>query len=449
MHKICLALISTLACLATALGWGWNTTSCLELTGVGCEESDDKKVAVCAGDYSSLGRLSSLRSLTLCNYPENDFDVTDVLEIFPQLERFTLMSSNVTYIRGRFPSNNLLKVLNFTDLGIEKIRSHVFSALNSLRTLDLRYNRLNHLHPNVINLVNRLDKLYLKGNRWNCGKNLDWVLYLNASIVQDLQNLTCFSKPYPGKPLKPIATLISNLRVECPDPCECTLPNVVTIPTDKGGGLMPVILVNCSYRNLRKFPEILPSNTTTILLKGNKIQNIDALITNRFYRDVVDVYLDNNQITNIDDLEGAFWLSNFRVFSIKANKLTQVPTYAIDNALQKNHNAVQIFLGQNPWRCDCVFTPSFQDLLLKYQSLMKEAEDVKCSYLEGDDNSHKPIITLSRTSICRISEYIINPLDLVNAILASLIILILGKLAYDYYTFKRTGHLPWIVTKMP
>lgn len=102
--------ISTLACLATALGWGWNTTSCLELTGVGCEESDDKKVAVCAGDYSSLGRLSSLRSLTLCNYPENDFDVTDVLEIFPQLERFTLMSSNVTYIRGRFPSNNLLKV---------------------------------------------------------------------------------------------------------------------------------------------------------------------------------------------------------------------------------------------------------------------------------------------------------------------------------------------------
>lgn len=48
---------------------------------------------------------------------------------------------------------------------------------------------------------------------WNCGKNLDWVLYLNASIVQDMPNLTCFSHPYPDKPLKPIATLLSVSRL--------------------------------------------------------------------------------------------------------------------------------------------------------------------------------------------------------------------------------------------
>lgn len=55
-----------------------------------------------------------------------------------------------------------------------------------------------------------------------------------------------------------------------------------------------------------------------------QIENLDALINNRFYRNVVDVYLDNNLITSIDDLEGGHWLLQFRVFSLKGNKLTQV-----------------------------------------------------------------------------------------------------------------------------
>ncbi|GLV33899.1 swi2 [Carabus blaptoides fortunei] len=425
-------------------------TLCMELSDDECLYNSTAKSLTCAGNVDLPDNRRDARVLTLCNYPYNDFDVTNILGQYPWLEKFTLMSSNVTHVRGKFPPNNSLKVLNFTDLVIEKIRSHVFSALNSLKTLDLRHNRLNHLHPNVINLVNRLHKLYLQGNEWNCAKNLDWVLYLNASVVQDMQKLKCFKQPYPEKPLKPIATLLSNLRLECPDPCECSLPNVVAIPGDRGGGLQPMIEVNCSGRGLKKYPEALPLNTTTLLLKGNKIENLEALINNKFYRNVVDVYLDNNLITSIDDLEGGHWLLQFRVFSLKGNKLTQVPTYILDNALQRNHNALEIFLGQNPWRCDCLFTPSFQDLLVKYSKLMKDAMDVKCTFIEGNENSLMPIMKLSRSAICRLpNDYSIHILDLINGILASLIVLILGKLAYDYYTFKKTGQLPWIVTKIP
>lgn len=60
------------------------------------------------------------------------------------------------------------------------------------------------------------------------------------------------------------------------------------------------------------------------------------------------------------------------------------------------------------------------------------------------------ILELSRSSVCRSpTEYSVQALDLLNLVLASLIVLILGKLAYDYYHFKKTGQLPWIVTKMP
>jgi hypothetical protein len=60
------------------------------------------------------------------------------------------------------------------------------------------------------------------------------------------------------------------------------------------------------------------------------------------------------------------------------------------------------------------------------------------------------IQALSRSAVCREpSEYFIQPLDLLNGILASLIILVIGKLLYDYWSFKKTGKLPWLVAKMP
>jgi hypothetical protein len=74
----------------------------------------------------------------------------------------------------------------------------------------------------------------------------------------------------------------------------------------------------------------------------------------------MDMFLDDNRIHSIEALEGADWLLNFRVLSLKSNQLTQVPTYALDNALQRNRNAGIVYLGNNPWICDCFFTPSFQ-----------------------------------------------------------------------------------------
>jgi hypothetical protein len=74
----------------------------------------------------------------------------------------------------------------------------------------------------------------------------------------------------------------------------------------------------------------------------------------------MDMFLDDNHIRSIEALEGADWLLTFRVLSLRSNQLTQVPTYALDNALERNRNAGIVYLGNNPWICDCFFTPSFQ-----------------------------------------------------------------------------------------
>lgn len=47
-------------------------------------------------------------------------------------------------------------------------------------------------------------------------------------------------------------------------------------------------------------------------------------MTNQVYRQVLDLYLDNNVIESINQLESSYWLENFRVFSLRGNKLTDV-----------------------------------------------------------------------------------------------------------------------------
>ena len=115
-----------------------------------------------------------------------------------------------------------------------------------------------------------------------------------------------------------------------------------------------------------------------------------------------------------------------------------------------------------------------QELLIGYTSLIKDINDVRCSATSGDDisdrivsyltalcffldsilynsNVFSKVRDLRRTEICVSSDEnsVIHPLDILNIILAILIFLIIGKLLYDYWSFKKTGKLPWIVAKIP
>lgn len=89
----------------------------------------------------------------------------------------------------------------------------------------------------------------------------------------------------------------------------------------------PMFSINCSRLQLDRLPGFVPKNTTVFYATDNRIVDLEPLRTT--YRDVQDVYLDYNLITSIDILEADYWLNNFRVFSLKGNKLTAVRVHSI------------------------------------------------------------------------------------------------------------------------
>ncbi|KAL3272523.1 hypothetical protein HHI36_013999 [Cryptolaemus montrouzieri] len=406
-------------------------------------------------------QISCKRHLPSLEYPVNithleireidwlELDFNDLVSKFPLLTNVTVVhGKNITKLISP-PAENNIQVLILNNLRLRRIRKEFFPNFTKLEELSLKSNNLKNL-PKQIELPS-IKAIYLSGNKWNCSLNLDWVLQLDESIVKDYHNLTCHEEPHPGKSLVEIATFMREIEDECPHRCYCSLPKVVIEPETEI--LEPIISVDCSYKGFTKFPETLPHKTKTLFLQGNEICSVSPLRTNPLYKNILDLYLDNNKIFSIEELEGAEWLTQFRVLSLRGNRLTQIPTYAIDNALQQNSNmpnAVRLILGDNPWRCDCPFTPVFQEMLQKFAHQISDIMEIKCSYIEGDENSLVPILELSRSSVCRFpSEYSVQALDLINIILIFLIITVLVKLAYDYYHFKKTGRLPWIVTKMP
>lgn len=127
----------------------------------------------------------------------------------------------------------------------------------------------------------------------------------------------------------------------------------------------------------------------------------------------------------------------------------QISVFSLHNAFEKNQNIQSIFFAKNPWLCNCKFTPKFQRLMAKYE-FIRDARNITCRHEEHNLLSGIKVQLLTKHDLCQAhDDQQILIIDIVNCILAVLIIIILSKLTYDYIQYRHYGRVPWIVTKMP
>ncbi|XP_037941448.1 protein singed wings 2-like, partial [Teleopsis dalmanni] len=425
-----------------------------EATAGNCTRYGSYGALRCYGGMNNLPsipeqKVRKLEEIIFCGWPENVFNPLIDLQPFPKIRTLTIEYSNFTEIIFDFPEMFYLQTINISWTNLSHISSRTFKRVHTLKVADLRWNQLIQMEGPLI-LPRYFEKLYLAGNPWNCTRNFKWLLLPEqGAAVVDRGELLCADRKYKDRLMLAVMHYKLLLKEECqshPDLQNCTCIMHHIIPKSH----IPLYTVNCSNLNFQRLPAYIPANTTMLFLNNNQITDVLPLRNNVNYRHVVDVHLDNNLVESIDVLEGGYWLEHFRLLSLRGNKLRKLPVYALDNALEDNANANLLLLSMNPWFCSCKFAMSFRETLIKYNSILRDSWNITCTYQQGDDLRQAKVLSITRQDVCKLNEDPkVHPLDMLNGVLASLILFILGKLAYDYYHYKYYGRVPWIVMKLP
>ncbi|XP_037868532.1 uncharacterized protein LOC101744481 isoform X4 [Bombyx mori] len=354
----------------------------------------------CKGGFNDQwinGIKYEITHLTVTEWPGECFNVGHLHLHFPELRSLEIV--NCTLLRtfkGYFRSDSKIEKITMHGLSsLWEIPPETVNHMVNLREMDLRSNMLRHMKAQLLIGSPVLERVRLSGNKWDCSDGgLDWLAMeepngTTKSRITDYYDLVCYQKLYRGKPLHKVMDII-------------------------------------------------------------KIDTIRSIVQNSHYKRLADLYLDNNSIAAVKELEGSEWFSTFRVLSLRGNYLKQIPVYAFDKAFQANNNIMHVFLGQNPWRCDCHFIPRFQGLLLKYKRVIRDLTDIRCSKSSDKKTSLVQISTMPLGNVCsNETELAISPINIVNIVLFALIMFILGKFLYDWRNFKNTGKLPWLSSVLP
>lgn len=155
------------------------------------------------------------------------------------------------------------------------------------------------------------------------------------------------------------------------------------------------------------------------------------------------MYLDNNQISSLLDLEGTAFKDDFEVLSLRGNKLKQIPIYLLTKTIDKSPLGKRLYFANNRLNCDCNSATELRLWLLGHKVSVKDYDLIKC------DNLPDTVIQLMEAKLCQSKH---EAMDYIFYLIAAEVLLLLAlilKVSYDYYVFKTQSYLPWPANKMP
>ncbi|XP_066433474.1 leucine-rich repeat-containing protein 3 [Eleutherodactylus coqui] len=163
--------------------------------------------------------------------------------------------------------------------------------------------------------------------------------------------------------------------VSCPKSCQCS---------DNSGAMV----VQCSSRDLEEIPIDLPTDTVSLKLDANKIQQVP----NNAFKDLnylQELDLSKNSIEKIELSAFKGVSDGLRLLDLSGNQIQTIPKEALANLKGK------IRLSNNPLHCDC----SLQEMLRELNLDPDTVNDISCQTSVQEEYVGKPLIQVLDSGI--------------------------------------------------
>ncbi len=128
--------------------------------------------------------------------------------------------------------------------------------------------------------------------------------------------------------------------------------------------------VNCSFNNMSRLPDEVIHRTEQLIVNGNNLGVLETLNDNLTHVNVFN--LERSDISYVTEEAMKMFLSKANVLSLAHNKMKSSPRSVAENKTQ-----TQLWLGDNPYDCNCHMM-WMRDWLLNATNVM-DKDNFKCA----------------------------------------------------------------------
>ncbi|XP_067142829.1 protein toll-like [Centruroides vittatus] len=338
------------------------------------------------------------------------------------LKTINFSFNNLTFIPYTFWSRYNVKTLNITNnqlnsFSIPVINSNtvVFLQNNKIKNISIKKIKIYHSKNSSLLNFENLSHFYFQGNPLHCDCNLqDFINYIrddtfiHSVSFPDIEYLKCYSPmQLNNKNILSISddSFTCQIKNDCPAYCSCYMKYDSSV------------VVNCSNSHLIALPSPLPFNSSIVYLDNNNIVHLD--LNNSQWENVSEIYISNNKLKTIANVKMA---KNLKLLNLQNNSLT-----TFDNITESNYS---LYLGNNPWICDCS-TLLFKNWLNDNYQKIHDINNITCNFLELGNIS---ITKISPNRFCNI--YQMQKIIIVLC-LCFLLIFLLIMISTFYYQYRQ------------
>ncbi|KAG8136365.1 hypothetical protein E2320_009318 [Naja naja] len=261
---------------------------------------------------------------------------------------------------GTFRSLDHLRRVNLRDSHMRRIQKGLFDSLGDLEEIYLHRNEIASLPGGVFDGLPKLSLLHLG---WNQISNVSRDLFKHLTQLKTLRLQNNQVGSLGEGSLDSLQQLVelnleSNRLQTLPPNLLSRLVNLEKISLDKNS---IEVLPDETFLGLRKVKQLK--------MASNHLKAFPPLGTMQLLKELD---LSRNRISSLENLAGAS-LPSLTTLKLQGNHLETLPTGQLDHL----GNLTSLYLGDNPWRCDCHLLSLHQWMKMNAKRI-KDAKKLVC-----------------------------------------------------------------------